>query len=262
MIVTIHSDDRTGLLAAALLAGGLAAIGARPTVVAVAANGSQACGLARLAGPFDLLSPDPLDAATVMAGLATRRAGDVVAVLPTDLLGGHGPDRRDHVRLVATACRLTAAQALHANVSGAWHLRCDDGPGHPAWRKAPRVLPLRLPRLSPLEQVRLLAGDLDAAARDVAVALTATLLAVSADPYSERFEAADLAAILAPADTDGDLRERLLDCAAALGDPRSLATSFGVAGHAPARARGTRPVPAPARPGATQPARLAARLRA
>jgi hypothetical protein len=44
--------------------------------------------------------------------------------------------------------------------------------------------------------------------------------------------------------------------------PRSLATSFGVAGHAPARARGTRPVPAPARPGATQPARLAARLRA
>ncbi|WP_345821828.1 hypothetical protein ABC766_08580 [Methylobacterium fujisawaense] len=258
MIATIHSDDRTGLLAAALVAGGLAATGGRPTVVAVAANGAQACGLARLAGPFDLLRPDPRDVATVMSGLATRRAGDVVAVLPTDLLGGNGTDRRDHVRLVATACRLTAAQALHANVSGAWHLRCDDGPGHPAWRKAPRVLPLRLPRLSPLEQVRLLAGDLDAAARDMAVALTATLLALSADPHAERFEAGDLAALLASADVDGNLRERLLDCAAALGDPRPLATPFGIAGRASARVRSTHPEPAPARPRATQPARLRA----
>ena len=258
MIATIHSDDRTGLLAAALLTGGLAAIGARPTVFAVAANGAQACGMARLAGPFDLLRADPRDAATTLSRLAARRAGDLVAVLPTDLLGGHGPDRPDHVRLVATGCRLTAAQALHANVSGAWHLRCDDGPGHPAWRKAPRVLPLRLPRLSPLEQVRLLAGDLDATARGVAVALTATLLAVSADPHAERFEAADLASLLASADTDGDLRERLLDCAAALGDPRSLVTPFGIAGHASARAREPRPVPAPPRPRVTKPARLRA----
>ncbi|WP_204326995.1 hypothetical protein, partial [Stenotrophomonas maltophilia] len=83
-----------------------------PTVVAVGANGAQACGLARLSGSFDLLRPDPGDAAAVLSGLAARSEGDVIAVLPTDLLREGGPGEPGHLRVVATACRLTAAQAL------------------------------------------------------------------------------------------------------------------------------------------------------
>lgn len=260
MIATIYSNDRTGLLAAALVAGGLAATGARPTVIAVAANGTQACGLTRFAGSFDLLCPSPHDAASVVSSVTSRPVGDVVAVVPADLLGQANPDGPGRVRLVATACRLTAAQALSANASGAWHLRCDDEPGYAAWRKAPRVLPLRLPRLSPLEQMRVLAGDLDDKSRYVAVALAATLLAVSADPHAERFEAGDLAALMesAATDGDGDLRERLIDCAAVLGDPASPAAPFGNASPSSARARKTRSASAFARPRATQPARLRA----
>ncbi len=59
MIATIHSNDRTGLLAAALVAGGLTAAGYPSDPRRVGANGAQACGLARLSGSFDLLRPDP-----------------------------------------------------------------------------------------------------------------------------------------------------------------------------------------------------------
>ena len=261
MIATIQSNDRTGLLAAALVAGGLTAAGSRPTVVAVGANGAQACGLARLSGSFDLLRPDPGDAAAVLSGLAARSEGDVIAVLPTDLLREGGPGEPGHLRVVATACRLTAAQALHATASGAWHLRCDSGLGQPAWRIAPRVLPLRLPRLSPLEQMRLLAGDLGGGMRYAAVALAATLLAVSADPDAERFEAGDLAALMSPLSPARDraLHERLLDCAAALADPVLRDAPVGTAEAAGDRIRKARPTPvATARLRATQPARLRA----
>jgi hypothetical protein len=261
VFATIHSNDRTGLLAAALVADGLTAAGTRPTVIAVGANGAQACGLARLSGSFDLLRPDPCDAVGVLSGLAARPAGDVVAVLPTDLLREDGPRGPGHLRVVATACRLTAAQALHATASGAWHLRCDSELGQPAWRIAPRVLPLRLPNLSPLEQMRLLAGELDNGMRYAAVALAATLLAVSADPDAERFEAGDLTALMSPLYPAGDrvLHERLLDCAAALGDPvlRRAPADAAKAGGGPVRKARPTPV-ATARLRATQPARLRA----
>ena len=261
MIATIHSNDRTGLLAAALVAGGLAVAGSRPTLVAVGANGAQACGLARLSGSFDLLRPDPSDAAAVLSGLASRAGGDVIAVLPTDLLRKDGPCGPGHLRVVATACRLTAAQALHATASGAWHLRCDGELGQPAWRIAPRVLPLRLPRLSPLEQMRLLAGDLGEGMRYAAVALAATLLAVSADPEAERFEAGDLTALMSPLSPvrDPDLHERLLDCAAALGDAVLQGAPVGTAEAVGGRVRKARTrTAATARLRATQPARLRA----
>jgi len=261
VIATIHSNDRTGLLAAALVAGGLTAAGTRPTLVAVGANGVQACGLARLSGSFDLLRPDPRDATAVLSGLASRAGGDVIAVLPTDLLREDGPCGPGHLRVVATACRLTAAQALHATASGAWHLRCDSELGQPAWRIAPRVLPLRLPRLSPLEQMRLLAGDLGEGMRYAAVALAATLLAVSADPKAERFEASDLTALMSPLSParDRDLHERLLDCAAALGDAVLRGAPVGnveAVGGCVRKARSTSV--ATARLRATQPARLRA----
>ena len=242
MIATIHSNDRAGLLAAALVASGLSAAGSRPTVVAVGANGAQACCLARLSGSFDLLRPEPQDAMAAVSDLASRSAGDVIAVLPTDLLHDGGKGGPGRVRVVATGCRLTAAQALHATASGAWHLRCDSELGQPAWRIAPRVLPLRLPRLTPLDQMKLLAGELGHATRYAAVALAATFLAVSADPDAERFEAGDLAALMSLGSqaVDGALQERLLDCAAALGEPVSgngVAIAAGPVGGRPRKSR-------------------------
>ena len=109
--------------------------------------------------------------------------------------------------------------------------------------------------------MRLLAGDLGGGMRYAAVALAATLLAVSADPDAERFEAGDLAALMSPLPPARDraLHERLLDCAAALGDPVLRDATVGTAEAAGDRVRNARPTPvATARPRATQPARLRA----
>ncbi len=96
--------------------------------------------------------------------------------------------------------------------------------------------------------------------RYAAVALAATLLAVSADPDAERFEAGDLTALMSPLSParDRDLHERLLDCAAALADPVLQGAPVGTAGpqatppQIPPDAGGDR------RLRATQPARLRA----
>jgi hypothetical protein len=258
VIATIYSNDRAGLSAAALVAGGLGAAGSRPTVVALAADSAQACGLARLSGAFDLVLPKPREAMAAISDHASRSTGDVVALLPTDLIHVNRGTEPGRIDVVASACGLTAAQALHAATAGTWHLRCDGGYGQPAWRMAPRVLPMNLPRLSPLDRIRLVSGQLDEAMRYAAVALAATFLAVSVDPTAERFESSDLAALLSEGpDGDEDLvRERLLRCAAALselGSPAAIGPAQAATGRRP---RETRPTPAPARARSARAVRL------
>lgn len=259
MIATIYSNDRAGLETAALVANGLAAAGSRPTVVALAADSAQACGLARLSGAFDLVLPGPRGAKAAISDVASRSRGDVVGLLPADLIKSIGVATPGRIDVLATGCGLTAAQALHAATAGTWHLRCDGGYGQPAWRMTPRVLPMNLPRLSPLDRLRLVSGELDEGMRHVALALAATFLAVSVDPGAERFEAGDLVALLSEEWRDEEVlvRERLLRCAAALGEiglPAAARTARAIG----RRPRETRPTPTSPRARTSRAVRLQA----
>ncbi|GJE44925.1 hypothetical protein [Methylobacterium soli] len=243
MRIGVYSDDMAGLVAALLLARGLATLGEPVQIMAdlPAEVRSLPCENVRWPGAASM-SDEAIERA--VEGAADPE-GHLVVVLPLARLANCRVRRTLDTALTAGRDHPASARALRAaryetnpsTCMGAaeasdrlpppWFVPCSHqadlrtratlaSTGAVSLPFATRAIPFMVPRLGPNEVVTLAAPELPAATLQTGVLLASIVLAIAADPHAQRIDAAGLASLMATRDLEGErqVSDRLLALAA------------------------------------------------